>query len=319
MENLRDFLESSTIHGLVYISTNNKKFVRIFWILTVISGFSGAGYLIYEYFKDWAESPVKTSTENMPIKDITFPKVTVCPPKNTFTDLNYDLEMTEEIALENETIRELTYYLQELLFDHLHNKFMINLQKLQDNETFYNWYHGYSELLLHITDDIYNHNNDYRVNTTATSGTMNSQYFGSRFVTKFDQNTSYRVYIYPPESVRDNTNVALHFNMQWIQADDFSGERFYINDGAGQQMDSNKFNTGTSFEYKLSPPTTWRSSLDSVSVNMIRGSIERFKEIKNMQQEKMPGFKLTWFYSGMAVVPEVRYHDNVKNKAFKRW
>ena len=71
------FLETSTIHGLKYIATT-KKYVRLFWILVICSGFSGAGYLIYQSFHAWEESPVKTTIETRPIADITFPKATVC-------------------------------------------------------------------------------------------------------------------------------------------------------------------------------------------------------------------------------------------------
>ena len=64
---------------------------------------------------------------------MTFPKVTVCPPKNTYTDLNYDLVMTKNKTL-NETIRnELTYYALELLNDNLHNTFMKNFTKITDS------------------------------------------------------------------------------------------------------------------------------------------------------------------------------------------
>ena len=106
MENFRIFLESSTIHGLVFVSTT-RKCIKLFWTLVVIAGFSGAGYLIYSSFKDWAENPVKTTVAKRPITEITFPRVTVCPPKNTFTELNYDLMITENIHLDNETVKEL--------------------------------------------------------------------------------------------------------------------------------------------------------------------------------------------------------------------
>ena len=42
MDNIKEFLESTTIHGLTYISTT-RKLVRLFWVIVVISGFSGAG------------------------------------------------------------------------------------------------------------------------------------------------------------------------------------------------------------------------------------------------------------------------------------
>ena len=96
MEGIRSFLESSTVHGLSYISST-RKYARFFWIVVVLAGFSTAGYLIYQSFQSWADSPVKTTVETLPISEITFPKITVCPPRNTFTDLNYDLMLVENV------------------------------------------------------------------------------------------------------------------------------------------------------------------------------------------------------------------------------
>ena len=114
MEGVRTFLESSTIHGLTYISTT-RKYARLFWILVVIAGFVGASLLIKESFDSWSESPVKTTIETLPISDITFPKVTVCPPKNTFTDLNYDLMMTENVTLTEKMRDEMFKYALEVI------------------------------------------------------------------------------------------------------------------------------------------------------------------------------------------------------------
>ena len=89
MEGFRTFLEHSTIHGLVHISRTRKS-VRLFWIFVVFLGFIGSGVMIYQSLEAWEENPVSTTIEKRPITEITFPKVTVCPPKNTYTDLNYD-------------------------------------------------------------------------------------------------------------------------------------------------------------------------------------------------------------------------------------
>ena len=90
MEMINKCLEASTVHGLSHISTS-RRLVRLFWILVVIAGFTLAAVLIYESFESWAESPVKTTIETLPIINLAFPKITVCPPKNTYTDLNLDL------------------------------------------------------------------------------------------------------------------------------------------------------------------------------------------------------------------------------------
>merc|ERR1712241_550164 len=109
MEYVITFLQSSTIHGLPFIGTTSR-YVRLFWILVVTLGFIMSGYIIHQSFQAWNESPIKTTIETRPITEITFPKITVCPPKNTLTDLNYHLMMAENMTLQNATRNELKDY-----------------------------------------------------------------------------------------------------------------------------------------------------------------------------------------------------------------
>ena len=44
VEEFGQYLESSTIHGLAYISLSAKWVAKIFWLLVVIAGFTSAGY-----------------------------------------------------------------------------------------------------------------------------------------------------------------------------------------------------------------------------------------------------------------------------------
>ena len=62
MEEVRNFLEFSTIHGLTHVASS-RKLVKAFWILVVIAGFTGASVIIYQSFDNWADSPVKTTLE----------------------------------------------------------------------------------------------------------------------------------------------------------------------------------------------------------------------------------------------------------------
>ena len=147
MNDLRSFLESSTIHGLTYISTT-RKYVRLFWIFVVFIGFSVASFLIYQSFQSWEESPVKTTIETLPVEEITLPKVTVCPPKNTYTNLNYDLLMLKDMALNNDSRNELTQYAVGLIQDHVYNDIMTNISLLEEENRYYNWYMGYTKIKL---------------------------------------------------------------------------------------------------------------------------------------------------------------------------
>ena len=83
---------------MVHISTN-KNFARVFWVVVVLTGFSMALMLISDSLTNWSDSPIKTTIETRPITEITFPKVTVCPPDKVFTELNYDLMMIDDFEL----------------------------------------------------------------------------------------------------------------------------------------------------------------------------------------------------------------------------
>ena len=77
---LKDFLESSTIHGLVHISTAKSKTAKATWLAIVVAFFAYAIQIINNSYKEWQESPVSTTITTHPITELEFPTVTVCPP-----------------------------------------------------------------------------------------------------------------------------------------------------------------------------------------------------------------------------------------------
>ena len=104
---------------------------------------------------------------------ITFPKITVCPPKNTYTDLNYAILLTESIILDNETRNKLTNYAVELLNDINYNMVMSDMHTLQDKDRFLNWYRGYLKVNIrpnYQTIDIYQAR--YLLNTLVISSIL---------------------------------------------------------------------------------------------------------------------------------------------------
>ena len=145
MNELSNFLDSSTIHGLSYISSN-KKYSKVFWTLIVLGGFSGAFILIQESFYNWEQSPITTTIESFPISQITFPNVTVCPPRNTYLDLNYDLMKADDLDLDATTREDLLEFAKQTVHDSYFDEFMTNLSKLQDDDRSYNWYNGYTKI-----------------------------------------------------------------------------------------------------------------------------------------------------------------------------
>ena len=140
----KEFLDSSTIHGLALISST-RRWSRLFWILVVISGFSVAGYMIHESFDNW-ESQITTTIETLPLSELTLPNVTVCPPKNSVLNLNYDIVHSDELKLDNDTRTELFDFALDVVQEEFYNETIRNLSKLNDPDRYYNWYHGYTFL-----------------------------------------------------------------------------------------------------------------------------------------------------------------------------
>ena len=70
MEGFKEFLNLSSIHGISYISSE-KGFGRLFWIFIVLIGFTGAFLLIRQSFNDWEENPISTTSETLPMSQIT--------------------------------------------------------------------------------------------------------------------------------------------------------------------------------------------------------------------------------------------------------
>ena len=94
---VRDFLESSTIHGLVYISTAKSRTAKIAWVIIVAICFSIAIFMIAGSYKEWQDSPVSTTITTHPITELDFPTVTVCPPRGSNTALNHLLEKIKNV------------------------------------------------------------------------------------------------------------------------------------------------------------------------------------------------------------------------------
>ena len=104
---LREFLENSTIHGLVHISTAKSKTARAAWVAIVAACFATAIYMITSSYKEWQESPVSTTITTHPITELDFPTVTVCPPRGSNTALNHLLEKVKDVNFNEEERQEL--------------------------------------------------------------------------------------------------------------------------------------------------------------------------------------------------------------------
>jgi len=84
MDQFKEFFESSTIHGVVYISTS-KGFSKLFWLMVIVCGFTTAYMMISNSMTEWHQSPISTSIETVSISEVKFPPIVVCPPAVSFS------------------------------------------------------------------------------------------------------------------------------------------------------------------------------------------------------------------------------------------
>ena len=143
MKSLSGFLEISTIHGLYHIASN-KGFQKMFWVFVVTIGFSGSSVMIYQAWDSWVKSPVVTTIETLPISELEFPNVTVCPPVKSFTDLNLDIVRITNISLSEGQRKNLSAHLSEVIFTSNMEKKWTAFTGYEENDRYRNQYQGLS-------------------------------------------------------------------------------------------------------------------------------------------------------------------------------
>ena len=153
---VKEYLETSTIHGMIHISTSRRYF-RLFWLVVVACGFLTAGHLISKNIKEWNEHPVITAMETLDISQMTFPNVTICPPRNKFTSLNYDISKIDKdkISLSDDIEKKLIQQVTEVAFREFRLK-VKTIIEMFGREFYILWYGGeldvVSETLLQELD-----------------------------------------------------------------------------------------------------------------------------------------------------------------------
>ena len=294
MESFKQFLDTASINGLNHIAST-RKWTRLFWINLVTLGFVVSTFLIWESFQSWTDNPVRTTTKTVPMTEIKFPKLTVCPPKDTFTDLNYDLMLTEHVTITKDKRDELYEYVVELIDE---NVYMDPWDKIHEENRFLNWYTGFTSMheQPYYGELFYK----YTVVTSATSGVITSQYFRESYDPKLLENRfAYVINVFPARSIRYNKNVTLHFKLEKLTLPVATGfDDMAISDDEVYEGLS-IVDPDAKLVYKsFNPPTgTGKQVLDAN--REITDS-----EIADLNMNMMPGFQFSWYYTGIDFTPD---------------
>ena len=149
--------------------------------------------------------------------------------------------------------------------------------------------------------------------TSAISGSIYTQHFGKKFdADKVERKIDYLPYIYPPESQRNNTNVTLHFDIYKTSMKDLSSSFAYENDFSVSDL-GRIYPDIKQISKDYSPPAPIEHNKHiSVKVNAI------LSDVRKQKIDLMPGFKLTWYYTGMKHRADAKYHNEDTTKSFVR-
>ena len=246
-------------------------------LLVVIFGIAVAIFMIFESFVNWRENPISTTIETFPISEMTFPNVTVCPPRNLFLNLNYDLMKSNITSITSKSRIELIDYSLDVIQEEFYKEVMANLSKLEDPDRFYNWYHGYTS--IRFPDYGFFEQNQrktgrmaYTLTTSATSGNISTNIM--------DGNILIEIKVIPPTSVWGDSSTAMFVNIDKIK-------------GIGMFSDPNYE------ELKELDRTNWSQNISVISLS--KGGYweeEYFFFIANsLEDEKLPAFRFSWKYN----------------------
>ena len=284
MGEINKFLASSTIHGLLYISIS-KKLGKIFWVWIVVAGFITAAVFITLSFQSWSDSPVKTTIETLSINEITFPKITACPPRNTFTNLNYDLKKLENVSLTDAERGELIEYSLELLHDSFYDEILSNLSKLEELNQFYNWFSARTMIKIPSMSQFRNHL-EYTIHTFASTGSVKTQYFNESFsVSKTEGHVGYYFTKYIPKQIQENLNFTLSVEIRKISlevSEKLSKDKLYFDKIGYLEPEQNYVSE------KYNPPGK------DFFINLVRQVSDQELEANIERLERMPGFQVNW-------------------------
>ena len=286
---LREFLENSTIHGLVFISTSSSRLVKLFWLTVVVTGFSVSTWLIVRNLRAWDRSPISTTIATEAIKDVDFPTVIVCPPPNTFTGLHLDLEMTRNIKLDNDTLQTLLDFIPTAVFDASFETKYEKFLSFGEENRFMNWYLGLSTIsfpyvmvLSYTTPSTGRNFVRLDVKTRATSGAVATPHFKQRF-----NERNFETHLYYLLEIEILEDVPYELSTLIVEVEHDLEEISYV-----EYVRVNSENIDTTEE-----KVTLEYPLDTGSVIVEYNREIREEDMKKWEKKRNTGMRVRWYYS----------------------
>ena len=162
-------------------------------------GFFGAGILITKSYKEWQENPIATSITTHPIDNLNFPKVTICPPKDSNTALYHDLVTAGNKTLSDESKDSLRKAAYDIFIEQNHKDYvkkmlvsshMGNLPQILQS--------------FHSLPEPYNDANGLKIKMWDLNGTIMTPWFAGDYVEEYYlEDREFLFVIELPDDIKD--------------------------------------------------------------------------------------------------------------------
>ena len=289
MENVKSFLESSSIHGVAYIATTKKNAVRIFWIVVVLSGFTTACHLIYQSFNNWSENPIATTIETRPINEIKYPTITVCPPKNTYTNLNHDIMAVGNMTYGHDLVDENSeaYWLQKSFLRHFQHKdfeeMLGKINMFHEEDKYSNWYNEINQIPIQVLKDNVFVDNSFT--SYAPSGSISTPYFGEKFdEEKFHLSEDFKINIGNPYIDTDGL-------------ENFGNRTYKFKYDVVENLEYIRIGSGNS-AFILDPKKNEFDMIQDIDARISFHRKFQQSDFEDWKMKRMTGFSVQWEYIG---------------------
>ena len=175
------------------------KAAKILWFGIVCLGFIGAGVLIGKSYKEWQESPIATSITTHPIDDLDFPKVTICPPRDSNTALYHDLVRVGNGSLSSKDKDILKKATHETLIEGTHNDYAKKMSVTLHMGNLDQVLQGF-----HSMPTPCNHAYNFKIKMWNLNGTITTPWFEGLFMEEYYQeDKEFLVVLELPKDIKD--------------------------------------------------------------------------------------------------------------------
>ena len=235
-----------------------------------------------------------TTIETKAISELNLPVVTVCPPKGTFTNLNYDLVTINNTLMGEDQIKSLKTFIHKAIIDQEFEAVSEEDKSYMIKGKYESWFKGITQFTLPETKT----KTTFYLWTTASVGEAETPNFGADYSKKsFPLKLSYILLIFPPKNISSTKDKLFNLEIQ-VNTKKYEGE-------GSEWIEISPTGFPTSEMIKLSGPVVKNKTYPVImrtrknTRQMLIRYERRFteKDLLDWSEKINTGFRAKWYYT----------------------